>query len=146
LIAEDHIQLSPGSVAATATLFAADGWGAAIAAFKASNGAPPPPISVSVSPNSASVGTGGSQNFAATIQNDFQNRGVTWSLSGAGCSGSTCGSLTNITSPSVTYIGPANVTTPATVTLTAPSVSDSTKTASATITVIAGALTVSVSP
>jgi hypothetical protein len=146
LIAEDHIQVSPGFAAVTATLFAADPWGAAIAAFKASNGAPPPPISVSVSPNSASVGTGGSQNFTATIQNDSQNKGVTWSLSGAGCSGSTCGSLTNITTTSVTYIGPASVPSPATVTLTATSVSDNTKTASATITVIAGALTVSVNP
>ena len=147
LIVEDEIQASIGSAAATATLFAADGWGAAIAAFKSASGAPPPPISVSVSPTSASVGAGsGSQNFTATAQNDFQNKGVTWSLSGAGCSGSTCGSLTNVTTTSVTYIGPANVPSPATVTLTATSISDNTKTASATITVIPGSLSVSVSP
>ena len=147
LIAEDQLQTSAGSAAATATLFAADSWGAAIAAFKSANGAPPPPISVSVSPTTASVGTGsGLQNFTATIQYDIQNKGVTWSLSGAGCSGSTCGSLTNVTTTSVTYNGPASVPSPATVTLTATSVSDNTKTASATITLIPGALSVSVSP
>jgi len=146
LIVEDQIQASQGFAAATATLFAIDSWGAAIAAFKSSNGAPPPPISVSVSPTSASVGTGSSQNFTATIQYDLQNKGVTWSLSGAGCSGSTCGSLTSVTTTSVTYNAPPSAPSPAIVTLTATSVSDNTKTASATITVIAGGLSVSVSP
>ena len=42
LIAEDQLQASVGSAAATATLFAADPWGAAIAAFKSASGAPPP--------------------------------------------------------------------------------------------------------
>ena len=147
LIAEDQILASVGSAAATATLGASDPWAAALAAFKSASGAPPPPISVSVSPNTASVGAGsGSQNFTATIQNDFQNRGVTWSLSGAGCSGSTCGSLTNVTTTSVTYNGPASVPSPATVTLTATSVSDTTKTGAATITVIPGTISVTVSP
>jgi hypothetical protein len=147
LIAEDQIQVSVGSASAAATLGASDPWAAALAAFKSASGAPPPPISVSVSPTSASVGAGsGSQAFTATLQNDFQNRGVTWTLSGAGCSGTTCGTLTNVTTTTVTYNGPANVPSPATVTLTATSISDTTKTATATITVIPGTLSVSVSP
>jgi hypothetical protein len=39
------------------------------------------PLSVSVTPLSASVqASGGAQAFIATVQNDKQNRGVTWSL------------------------------------------------------------------
>jgi hypothetical protein len=147
LIAEDQLQASAGSVAATATLGSSDPWAAALVAFKSASGAPPPPISVSVSPNSSSVGAGsGSQNFTATVQNDFQNRGVTWSLSGAGCSGGTCGSLTSITTTSIAYNAPTSIPNPATVTLTAASITDNTKIGTATITVVQGALAVTVSP
>src|SRR5271163_2224880 len=54
----------------------------------------PPPISVSLNPPSASVQTSKTQNFGASLQNDLQNQGVTWSLSGTGCSGAACGTLT----------------------------------------------------
>jgi hypothetical protein len=96
-------------------------------------------VSVTVSPSTASVQSGGgTKSFTATLQNDAQNKGVTWTLSGAGCSGSTCGSLSATSSASgaaITYTAPATVPTPATLTLTATSVSDATKTGSATITV-----------
>jgi hypothetical protein len=94
-------------------------------------------ISVSVTPTSASVQVTQSAPFTAAVQNDAQNRGVTWTLSGAGCSGTTCGSLSNITATAITYTAPASVPSPAFVTLTATSVSDSTKSASATITITA---------
>ena len=97
--------------------------------------APPPSISVSVTPPSASVQATQSAPFTATVQNDTQNRGVTWSLSGTGCSGATCGTLSNITASSVTYTAPASVPAPASVSLTATSVSDATKSASAAITI-----------
>src|SRR5271170_3992600 len=107
----------------------------------------PPPISVSVSPGTASVQASQSARFVATIQNDSQEKGVTWSLSGAGCSGATCGSLSNVTTTSVTYTAPVSAPTPATVTLLATSVTDSTKSASATLTVSAPPpISVSVSP
>ena len=77
----------------------------------------------------------GTQNFTATVRNDYLNRGVTLALSGAGCSMTTCGSLTNVTTSSVTYNAPAAVPNPATVTLTATSVNNTTKSATATITV-----------
>lgn len=146
LITEDQVQSTVSAVAATASLGSTDPWASALVAFKSLAGAPPPPISVSVSPANPSVGTGGVQNFTATLQSDFGNKGVTWSLSGAGCSGSACGTLTNITPTTVTYTGPGSVPNPATVTLTATSVADTTKNGKATITVVLGPLTVSVTP
>src|SRR5277367_1212739 len=97
----------------------------------------PPPISVSVSPATATVQVSQSSSFTATLQNDSQNKGVTWKLSGAGCSGATCGSLSNVTSTSVTFIAPTVVPNPASVTLTATSVADQTKSGASAITIAA---------
>jgi hypothetical protein len=107
-----------------------------------------PVVGVSISPGTASVQKGLTQNFTASVTNDSTNRGVTWSLSGSGCTGVACGTLSNVTTTSVTYTAPATVSTPATVTLTATSVADVTKSSPATITVTApvGNITVSVSP
>lgn len=41
------------------------------------------PISVTVSPSTVSVVTGGRQDFSATVDNDPAARGVSWSISGA---------------------------------------------------------------
>ena len=79
---------------------------------------------------------GQSAAFTATLQNDTQNQGVTWALSGSGCSGATCGTLTNVTTTSVTYNAPATAPS-STVTLRATSVANASKSASATITVTA---------
>ncbi len=101
--------------------------------YNAPSQPPPTPSSVTISPTSASVKAGtGTQNFTATVMNDYLSRGVTWALSGAG-------SLTNVTSSSVTYNAPAAVPNPATVTLTATSVNDTSKSSTATITVTAAA-------
>jgi hypothetical protein len=118
--------------------------------LKPQSSAPPPmPISVSVSPSSASVQVGQQTNFMATVMNDSANKGVTWALSGSGCSGATCGSIAPSSSASgatVVYTAP-NAVPSGTVTLTATSVSDSTKSSSAAITITAGqAITVSLSP
>jgi hypothetical protein len=109
-------------------------------------------VTVAVSPATASVQAGGgSQKFAATVRNDRHNRGVRWTLSGAGCSGSPCGTISATTSASgtpITYTAPPNVPSPATVTLTATSVANIAKSASATITVtgFSAALSVAISP
>jgi len=124
---------APASVTLTATSIA-DSTKSARATITITSAAPPP-ISVSVTPPSASVQATQSAPFTATVQNDTQNRGVTWSLSGTGCSGATCGTLSNITASSVTYTAPASVPAPASVSLTATSVSDATKSASAAITI-----------
>jgi hypothetical protein len=144
---EDQIQAAAGNASAGATIGASDSWGAVFAAFKSASGIPPLPITVNISPGSASVpATFGTQVFTALLTNDIQSKGVTWTLSGAGCSGSTCGTLTGVTSNSVTYNGPSAIPTPATVTLTATSAADNTKFNTATITVVQGPLTVFVSP
>jgi len=147
LIGEDQIQAAAGNAAANGALGASDSWSALFAAFKSATGIPPLPITVNVSPVSANVASAfGTQGFTAVLTNDTQSKGVTWSLSGAGCSGSTCGTLTSVTSTSVTYNGPSAIPTPATVTLTATSVADNTKFNTAAITVIQGPLTVVASP
>lgn len=100
---------------------------------------PPPPISIALSSTSASVQAGiGTQSFTATVQNDSQNKGVSWSFTGAGCSGATCGSLSATSSASgipITYTAPANQPNPSGVTLTATSVADTSKSQAAAITV-----------
>ena len=112
--------------------------------------APPPPIVVTILPASANLQAGtGTQNFTATLTNDSQSKGVTWSLAGAGCSGSTCGTLSQVTATSVTYSAPAIAPSPNTVTLTATSVADKTSSATATATITAAAAptaTLSASP
>ena len=62
--------------------------------------------------------------------NDSSNKGVTWSVSGSGCSSNACGTLSAVTSTTVKYTAP---TTAAVYLVTATSVADPTKTASATI-------------
>jgi hypothetical protein len=110
-----------------------------------------PPVSVAVSPTSSSVQPTQAQNFTAVVQNDSQNKGVTWSLAGAGCSGASCGTLSNASTPAgmpVTYTAPQSIPTPPMVTLTATSVADGSRAASAAITITAAPapIAVTVSP
>jgi len=90
-----------------------------------------PPVAVSVSPTTASVTTGAQQQFTATVTGTA-NTAVTWSVSGAGCSGAACGTI----SASGLYTAPATVPVPSTVTVTATSQADTTKTGKATVTII----------
>ena len=95
------------------------------------NPPPPPVISVAItSPASAPTIQQGQSvsNITASVTNDSANKGVTWSLSGAG-------SLSAQTSTTVTYNAPASVNSNIVVTVTATSVSDNTKSGSITITV-----------
>ena len=109
----------------------------------------PSSISVSVSPTASSVQVSHTQSFTATVTSDSQNRGVTWSLSGTSCSGVTCGTLSATSSASgapITYSAPASILMPPTVSLIATSVSDNTRSASATITVAASNASVTLTP
>jgi len=99
-----------------------------------------PPVAVGVTPATIQVVSGGHQQFTATV-NGSQNTGVTWSVSGSGCSGSSCGSITSLG----LYTAPATIPKPAQVKVTATSDADSTKTGSATVTVIAPVV-VTISP
>jgi hypothetical protein len=132
-IVEDEIAATPGSgYQATAQLITSGDWVMQAVAFAPATGVAAP-ISVAVNPSSATVNVGGTQSFTAIVSNDSANAGVTWTLSGGGCSGAACGSLSAVTSTSVTYTAPASAPNPANVTLTATSVSDVTKSAAATI-------------
>ena len=142
---------SLGVLSLTATSVA-DNSKAAVATITVTSPAPPAAIVIGVNPTVASVQTGGTQNITATVQNDTQNKGVSWTLSGAGCSGAACGTLSTSSSASgaaITYAAPSTVPTPAVVTATATSVADGTKTASVTVTITApstGSVTVNVAP
>jgi hypothetical protein len=109
-------------------------------------------VSVTVSVPTVSVQTSHMQGISATVQNDSQNKGVTWTLSGSGCTGAACGTLSATSSASgtaITYTAPAAVPSPATVTVKATSVADTTKTATTTITITAtatGSVAVSIAP
>lgn len=116
-----------------------------------SNSPSPSPsfILVSVSPTASSVQVSHAQSFTATVTSDVQNRGVTWSLSGASCGSATCGTLSVTSSASgasITYSAPASIPTPSTVSLIATSVSDNTRSARATITVSASNAIVTLMP
>jgi acyl-coenzyme A thioesterase PaaI-like protein len=135
---------SPPAVRLTATSVA-DGSKSASAAITVTTG---PVIGLGISPMTASVQADLTHTFLASVTNDSQNKGVSWTLSGAGCSGVACGTVTPTTSASnapVTYTAPTSVPTPAMVTLTATSITDNTKFVAAAITVTAPA-SVSLTP
>ncbi len=107
-------------------------------------------ITVSLSPKTASVAGDGIQVLTATILNPH-NTGVTWSLGGSGCTGSACGTLGNFGGNNnqgwtATYTAPLTVPSPASVTVTATSLDDSSKSDTAIITITAPVVTVSVTP
>jgi len=101
-------------------------------------GQPTPPggeSSITVYPNTANVHVSQSILLQATVFNPGSTSGaVTWSLSGAGCSGTTCGTISSIGLDHGFYTAPASVPSPATVTVKATYNSMS---ASATITILA---------
>jgi hypothetical protein len=107
-----------------------------------------PAIAVSISPASANVHTGVIAPFTATVSNDPSSGGVTWSLTQGGSSCSPgCGTVapTGTASGRATaYTAPASLPTNPAVTLTATSVTDSSKTGSATISLTD--ITVTVAP
>jgi hypothetical protein len=99
-----------------------------------------PPVAVTISPTTAQVVTGGHEQFTANVANT-SNTAATWSLSGSGCSGAACGSV----SSTGFYTAPSSVPSPAQVTVTATSVADPTKSSSAVVTIIAP-VAVTISP
>jgi hypothetical protein len=94
-------------------------------------------ITLAITPKTSTMDQGESLLFEATLGNDTRNLGVTWQpLTGSGCAGSSCGTLTNITSTSVTYTAPSGLTTGISVSLEAISKANSGVTSTATITIV----------
>ncbi len=101
---------------------------------------PPPGVTVSVSPVSASVLLGEPQTFTATVSNS-SNTAVAWSVNGIPGGNTTVGTI----STSGVYTSPGDLPIPASVTVQATSAADNTKSATAPVTIISD-LSVSVSP
>jgi hypothetical protein len=111
---------------------------AAVTITSAASTSTPPPaaVTVSISPTAASVATGSSQGFAATVQNTT-NTAVTWQVNGVTGGSSAIGTI----SSSGAYLAPSAVPSPATVTVTAVSQASSSVSASAVVTITAAATT-----
>lgn len=90
----------------------------------------PPVPEIIVSPVSATVTSGGGQQFSASVPGNA-NATFVWSVSGPGCTGETCGSI----SAAGLYMAPLNVPILATVTVTATLASDTLRKSSATVTI-----------
>jgi len=105
---------------------------------------PPPPAAITVTIQnkiSGNVIAGGSVTvLTATVNNDSSNSGVTWTLTAnsVACTASTCGTLTNVTTSSATYVPPASA--PASPnnapTITATSVKDTSKSDTDSFTIV----------
>jgi hypothetical protein len=91
---------------------------------------PPPPVSVTISPTSATVRINKTRSFTATVQNT-SNTSVTWKVNGMTGGSATFGFISSLG----TYKAPSSVPSPNTVQVTAVSVADPTKSASATVTI-----------
>src|SRR5205085_2339534 len=87
-------------------------------------------VSVTISPTSATVAAGGTQQFSATVQNT-SNTAVTWQVNGVAGGNATVGTI----SSAGLYTAPAAVQSTTTVTVTAVSQADATKSASAQVTI-----------
>jgi hypothetical protein len=97
---------------------------------------PVPAITVTLGTVPSSMVVSTQASIVATVTNDSQNKGVTWSCTPAAACGSFSSSPTSSGQPT-TYTAPATVPATNPVTVTATSVSDTTKSASAQITITA---------
>lgn len=91
-------------------------------------------VTVSITkPTVSSVDPGDAITLMATVAHD--STGVNWTLSGSGCTGSSCGALSGSTATSVTYMAPTTVGTAFSVTITATSKKDTTKSFTITLSI-----------
>jgi hypothetical protein len=92
-----------------------------------------PHVVVTVTPTNTSIVTGATQQLNASVVGT-SNTAVIWSLQGAGCSGAACGTVNS----NGLYTAPAAVPSPSTVTVTAASSADPSKTASTSVVILSG--------
>jgi hypothetical protein len=97
-------------------------------------------LAISLTPASATVDVNTTKQFTAKVTGT-SNTTVDWSVSGVGCSGAACGTI----SSAGLYTAPATIPTPATVTIKATSAANSSVSSSATVTVVSP-ISVSVTP
>lgn len=99
------------------------------------------PVSVAIVPTSATPATGQPQQFMAVVRNS-SNTAVNWKVNGLLGGGGTVGTITS----SGLYTAPSTVPAPATVSVTAVSQVDMTKSASAMVTITPPQTAVTISP
>jgi hypothetical protein len=137
---------TPATVMLTATSAASSSSSAQATITLTSVPVPPSTnIAVTVSPKRGGIAISQVLPVTATVQNDNANAGVTWSVSGttasgSACSGSACGTFTNVTTTTASYVAPP---TAGVYSITATSITDTTKSASSSIgaTDLSGVLT-----
>lgn len=96
-------------------------------------------ISISLSPSSATVSLGGAQVFGVTITGiSGASANVTWSVNGVAGGNATVGTISSNSSQSAVYTAPASMPAQNAITITATIVADSSKSASATVTLACG--------
>lgn len=96
----------------------------------------PASVSVSLAPlSTATIVHAQTVEFNATVTNDTSSAGVTWAVTGTGCTGNDCGTMTYTEPFHGHYTAPASPGAKLTVAVTAKSVKDPTKSASVTVTV-----------
>jgi Putative Ig domain len=95
---------------------------------------PLPSVAIS-SDTQQGIDQGQTVKFMASVTNDSNSQGVSWSVSGGGCSGNGCGTLTNKSKTAVTYNAPSAVSSVLSVTVKATSAAKSTVSASAVVNV-----------
>ena len=120
---DTDLTVAPGTHHLTAQFYTGSAWVKQSETFTVS-AAPPPPVSVGITPTTTSVLTSGTQPFTAAVQNT-SNTAVTWSVDGVVNGDATVGTISG-TGASVSYIAPA---TAGAHTVTATSVADTTKSA-----------------
>ena len=91
-------------------------------------------VTVSISPSSTQIAAGASVPFIATVQN-ATNLAVSWQVNGIPGGNSFVGTITASGAGTATYMAPASVSAPLMVTVSAVSQADTTKAASATVTI-----------
>jgi uncharacterized protein (DUF1800 family) len=101
----------------------------ASAAVKEAVTGPSGNLSVSVAPGTATIRAGATQTFTATVTGN-SNTNVTWSVNGTAGGSATLGTIT----ATGLYTAPNNLPTPNTVTVTATSAADATKTGTSAVT------------
>ncbi len=84
------------------------------------------PLAVELSPSEVNMAAGQTQTFTASLTRHLTHD-VTWGLTGLGCRGDACGTLTNTNAVSATYTAPAAIANTSTALVTATSVADPTK-------------------
>lgn len=122
--------LSTLIVAAAVAMTGCNSGGSSSSSTSGTSNPPPPSVTVSVSPSSANVLLGNTQQFTATVTGS-SNTSVTWSVSGVAGGNSTVGTIT----ADGVYTAPADLPNPASVTVTATSQASSSASANSTVSV-----------